>query len=111
MLFSKVIPAGASALLCLASTAFAVSISNREDTAQTLTVIAGEARESHVIKPAETLDGVCKNGCLLRLNNDMRDDPYELQGSDVVSIENGELWLEDAGEASAPPSGAGKMSR
>ncbi len=110
-MLSKVIPAGVSALLCMASTASAVSISNREDTAQKLTVIVGEARKNHVIKPEETLDGVCKSGCLLRLNNDVRDDPYELQGSDVISIEDGEVWLEDAGEASASPSDARKKPR
>lgn len=107
-MIAKIIPAGVSALFLLASTASAVSISNREDTAQTLTIIVGDARKSRVIKPEETLDNVCKEGCLLRLNNDVRDDPYELQGSDVVSIEDGELWLEDAGEAAASPSGARK---
>jgi hypothetical protein len=108
----KAFSAGASAAFLLLSPALAGSISNRDDRDHTVTVIEGEAKKDHVLKPNAVLEGICPKGCLIRLNGNVDDDPYELEGSDIIAIDGGELWQEKAGEPDAPTSGAdGQSSR
>lgn len=83
----------------------AVTITNRDDQDHTVTIIEGETRTEHVLKPSQTLTGVCDKGCNLRLDNDDEDDPYLLKPDVAVSIEDGILYYEpDA--PTAPPSSA-----
>jgi hypothetical protein len=102
----KTFSAGASAVFLLLSSAQAGSITNRDDRDHKVTVIEGEAKKDHVLKPNAALEGICPKGCLIRLNDNVDDDPYELEGSDVISIDGGELWQEKVGEPDAPSSGA-----
>ncbi|WP_333793356.1 hypothetical protein [Hyphomicrobium sp.] len=67
------------------------SITNRDDADHTVTIIEGSSQEQHVLKPGEALGGICEKGCLIRLDGN-KDDPFELQGSDVTSIEDGQLY-------------------
>jgi hypothetical protein len=106
----KTFSAGASAVFLLFSSAQAGSITNRDDRDHKVTVIEGEAKKDHVLKPNAALEGICPKGCLIRLNDNVDDDPYELEGSDVISIDGGELWQEKVGEPDAPSSGADGQS-
>ena len=108
----KAFSAGASAAFLLVTSAHAGSITNRDDKDHKVTVIEGESKKDHVLKPNAALEGICPKGCLIRLNDNIDDEPYELEGSDVISIDGGELWQEKVGEPEAPTSGAdGQTSR
>jgi hypothetical protein len=96
---------GVAALVVVtgADAAMAVSVANRDDKDHTLTVIEGDAKATHILKPAGVLDGVCLKGCIIRLG-DSENDEYELEGSEVVSIEDGYLYYDgpETGQGSAP---------
>lgn len=108
----KAFSAGVSGILLLVTSAHAGSITNRDDRDHKITVIEGEAKKDHVLKPNGSLQNICPKGCLIRLNDNADDEPYELEGSDAISIDGGELWQEKADEPNAPSSGAdGQTSR
>jgi hypothetical protein len=73
--------------------AFAVSVTNRDDKAYKVTVIEGDAKQDHTVAPAGVIQGVCLKGCLIRLG-DSQNDEYELEGTEVVSIEDGYLYYD-----------------
>lgn len=74
----------------------AVSMVNRDDKDHKLTVIeeGGTKSTDHVLKPSQLLEGVCANGCVIRLN-DSEEDEYQLEAGDKVSIEEGYLYYEE----------------
>jgi hypothetical protein len=77
------------------------SITNRDDRDHKITIVEGEVTKDHVLKPNDTLKDVCAKGCIIRLN-DSDDDEYQLEPTDVVSIEDGFLYY-DTNEADAAP--------
>jgi hypothetical protein len=97
----RVIPACLVTALLFSSAACAVTVTNRDDRDHKVTVIEGDAQKDLVIKPRAVLEGVCREGCLIRLD-DSDGDPYELEGSEVTSIEEGQLY-DDELEAPAEP--------
>ncbi len=111
MISFRVIPASLLVALLASSAALAASVTNRDDRDHKVTVIEGEAQQEHVVKPSAALEGICQKGCLIRLDDD-EDDPYELEGSEVTSIEGGQLY-DDELEAPAEPNGgdAGQPSQ
>src|SRR5437762_9601995 len=88
-------------LLLSTTAAHAVSITNRDERDYRVTIIEGEAKADHVLKPSQTLTDVCFKGCTVHLNN-TEDDAYRLTASDVVSIEDGTIYY-DGPDASAGP--------
>ena len=83
------------AVLLSPSAAQSASITNRDDRDRKVTIIEGSTPETRVLKPNEVIDGICKAGCLIRID-DSRDDPFELESSDVTSIEDGQLYDDSA---------------
>lgn len=70
-----------------------------------LTLIEGEKKSDHILKPSQALQDICPKGCVLRLN-DVEDDEYQLEPGDVVSIEEGYLYYdgpEQPPAQTAPP--------
>ena len=98
---------GASSGLAMA----AVSMVNRDDKDHKLTVIedGGAKSTDHVLKPSQLLEGVCANGCVVRLN-DSEEDEYQLEAGDKVSIEEGYLYYEEP-ESAPAGSEAGTASK
>mgnify|MGYP007103846965 FL=1 len=95
-------------LLSSSTAAHAVSITNRDEHDHTVTVIEGNTKANHVLKPSQTLNGICAKGCTIRLN-DVEDDEYQLEGEDVVSIEDGSLFYDGPDTAAAQrPAGGDK---
>ena len=84
---------GLTGLLALVDSAGAVSITNRDDKDHKLTIIEGEAKVDHTLKSTAMLEGVCLKGCVIRLN-DSDSDEYELEGTEIVSIEDGYLYYD-----------------
>jgi hypothetical protein len=89
----------------------ASSLTNRDDKDHKVTIIEERAAKDQVLKPSAALEGICLKGCVVRLD-DSKNDDYELQSSDVVSVEDGHLYYDGpplsavpkAGEASQPSS-------
>ena len=81
----------------------AVTITNRDDQDHTVTIIEGEKRTEHVLKPSQKQTGDCDKGCNLRLDNDDEDDPYLLKPDVAVSIEDGILYYEPDAPAAPSP--------
>ncbi|HEY7553026.1 MAG TPA: hypothetical protein VH913_26335 [Hyphomicrobiaceae bacterium] len=76
--------------------AHGASISNRDERDYTVTIIEGEAKAEHALKPAQTLSDVCLKGCTIQVNGSEADE-YRLTGGDAVSIEDGTVFYD------APP--------
>ena len=90
--------------------AHGASISNRDERDYTVTIIEGEAKADHALKPSQTLSDVCLKGCTIRVNG-KEDDEYRLTGGDVVSIEDGTVFYDapETPEDSASPAAKGKV--
>jgi hypothetical protein len=73
--------------------AAAVTITNRDSKDYKVTIIEGEKSQDHTLKPAGVLQNICAKGCVVRLN-DSENDEYELEGTEVVSIEEGYLYYD-----------------
>jgi hypothetical protein len=105
---------GTIVLLLGSTAAHAVSITNRDEQDHKVTVIEGDTTAEHVLKPSQTLNGICAKGCTIRLN-DSEDDEYLLEANDVVSIEDGSLYYEGpdtpAQPAPAPATGPGPAGK
>jgi hypothetical protein len=89
------------AALLMTSAASAVTITNRGDKEIKLSVIEGSAKQDQVLAIGKVLDGVCQKGCIIRLN-DSENDEYELEGSEVVSVEEGFLYYDGPNSGDAP---------
>ena len=90
-------------LLVSVSAAHSASISNRDERDYTVTIIEGEAKADHVLKPSQTLSDVCLKGCTIRMNRS-EDDDYLLSGGDAVSIEDGTVFYDAPDPSTAPAS-------
>jgi hypothetical protein len=89
-------------LLLSTTAAHAVSITNRDERDYTVTVIEGEAKADHVLKPSQTVTDICLKGCTIRIN-DSADDEYRLTAGDVVAIEDGTVYYEGPDASAGPP--------
>jgi hypothetical protein len=89
-------------LLSSVTAAHAVSITNRDERDYTVTVIEGEAKADHVLKPSQTLTDICLKGCTIRIDDDA-DDEYRLTASDVVAIEDGTVYYDGPDASAGPP--------
>jgi hypothetical protein len=94
--------AATMAATLLTGTANAVSVTNRDDKEQKIQIVEGDVKKDHTLKPAAVLDGVCLKGCVIRLN-DNDNDEYELDGSEVVTIEDGYLYYDGPDAPPTPP--------
>lgn len=104
MLCDRLILGLLSAVLLFPLAAQSASITNRDDTDRKVTIIEGGSPTSYTLKPNETIEGICKAGCLIRID-DSRTDSFEIEGSDVTSIEDGQLY--DDGAVAPTESGSG----
>jgi hypothetical protein len=100
----KVLLLAACAAAVFSSQAHAISVTNRDDKEQKIQIVEGDVKKDHTLKPAAVLEGVCMKGCVIRLN-DNDNDEYELDGTEVVSIEDGYLYYDgpDAPADAAKP--------
>ncbi len=113
-LISSLRLAGAVGLIGLLSSsiaAHAVSITNRDDQDHKVTIVEGDTKTEHVLKPSQVLNGICAKGCTVHLDDD-EEEEYQLESNDVVSIEEGSLYYDTpdtpAGPAPAPGTGTSK---
>ncbi len=88
----------------MTSAASAATITNRGDQEISLKVVEGSNQQQLVLSGGKVVEGVCQQGCIIRLN-DSGSGEYELRGSDIVSVEEGFLYYDDADAKGAPSSG------
>jgi hypothetical protein len=88
-------------LLLSSTAAHSVSITNRDDRDHKVTIIEGDTRTEHILKAAQVLANVCAKGCTVRLDDD-EEDEYQLEATDVVSIEEGSLFYDNPDTPAAP---------
>jgi hypothetical protein len=101
--------AGFLAGTLVVTSAQAVSITNRDEREQKLTIIEKGKTRDETLKPNAVLEGACPSGCVLRLN-DSENDEYELEGTETVSIEDGFLYYDGPDGDDAPTTGDGKAA-
>lgn len=89
---------GVFMLAAVAAPADALVLVNQQTTLETLLVTEENAQTQITIRPGERLEGVCPKGCVIRLGNG---EEYEFDGSEVVSLEDDALFLEEVPEESA----------
>jgi hypothetical protein len=99
---AKVVAALSLVALFSLSSALASSITNRDDMDYKVTIVEGPTTKHHILEPSGALQEVCERGCVVRLNDD-QDEAYELKGSEVVVIEDGNLFYDAAAGGSAAP--------
>jgi hypothetical protein len=101
---STVVAALAIAVFLWSPLAHASSLTNRDHKDYRVTIIEGKATKDQVLKPSAALEGICLKGCVVHLS-DTENDDYELQGSDVVSIEDGHLYYDGPPPSAVPKAG------
>ena len=89
-----------------ATTASAAPVTNRDTKEYKLTVLEGDKAQHHALKPSSVLQDVCPKGCIVRLN-DSENDEYELEGTEIVSIEDGYLYYDVPDAVPGPPPAGG----
>jgi hypothetical protein len=91
-------------LINVSSAVLAASVTNRDETDHTVTIIEESTPKDHVLKKDEVLQGVCLKGCTIRIDGDDVN-PYELDGSEITTIEGGDLYAEGQESRVSPGSG------
>jgi hypothetical protein len=74
--------------------ASAISLTNHDTADRKLIVIEGDTQNERVIKAGEKLD-LCDKSCVIRLPDG---EDYEFDGPEVVSLQDGLLYLTNAGD-------------
>lgn len=106
--FVSKIATGAIAVMLFVDAAHAASITNRDERDHKVTIkVEGESAREQVLKSNGVLSDICPKGCVIRLN-DKEADEYELEGPDVVSIEDGLLYYDGPEAPTEPAPEAGK---
>jgi hypothetical protein len=77
-----------------ASHAEALQITNRDTAEHKLVVTEAGATKDVVLKPSQKLDGFCLKGCTVKTADG---EEYEFEGAEVVSIEEGLMFLDEGG--------------
>ncbi len=95
------------AALVHAGAASALTVINRDDHDHKVTIVEGQKATDHVLKPDAQVENVCLKGCVVRLN-DSEEEEYELEGHEVVFIEDGNLYYDGPDAPADPPASDGK---
>ncbi|NJM33577.1 MAG: hypothetical protein HC850_01470 [Rhodomicrobium sp.] len=92
---------GLAALLA-ASQASALQLTNRDTEDRKITITEKEGSKDLIVKPSQVIDDVCKAGCTIKTADG---EEYEFDGNEVVSIEEGLMFLDEPSDAGAPDEG------
>ena len=79
----------------------AASITNRDDRDHKVTIVEGDTKTDHTVKPSQVLTDICAKGCTVRLDDDA-DEEYQLEANDVVSIEEDSLYYDNPETPATP---------
>ncbi len=90
------------AAVLAAAPAQALQLTNRDATDQKIVVTEKTGTQELLLKPSQMLDGVCNSGCTMKMSDG---EEYEFDGNEVVSIEEGLMFLDEPTDTGAPDSG------
>jgi len=90
----RIVLSAAVAVIALVSgsSAYALSVTNRDGTDQKITITEGQKQREEVVATTKTLSNVCPAGCVIQLQNG---EEYEFDGNEIVSIEEGLMFLDE----------------
>ncbi len=83
------------AALAAASQAEALQLTNRDTAEHKIALTEGGSTQDLLIKPSQVIDGICKAGCTMKTPDG---EEYEFDGNEVVSIEEGLMFLDEPAE-------------
>ncbi len=89
------------------SPAQALQITNRDTEDHKMTMTEKDKSRDIVVKPSEVLDNVCNAGCTIKMSDG---EEYEFDGNELVSIEEGLMFLDEPSDAGAPDTGSSEPS-
>jgi hypothetical protein len=90
---ASLLAASIGSIAVLTGEADAASLGNRDEKDRKVTIVEPSGSKEHVLKPGAVLQGICAKGCVVRLGEGT-DHEYELEGNEIVSVENGYLYFE-----------------
>ena len=74
----------------------ALTISNDDPDAHTVTVTVGSDSKELTVAPDQQVDATCAEGCKVKLENG---EEYDLKGTETVSIEDGVIFVDSSPDA------------
>jgi hypothetical protein len=78
------------------SAASAISLTNRDTADRKLTIVEGDTQNERTIRAGEKLE-LCEKACVIRMPDG---EDYEFDGPEIVSLEEGLLFLDAPEEQS-----------
>jgi hypothetical protein len=89
-------------ILAAASQADALQVTNRDTEDHKISVTEKSGTQELTVKASQVLDGICTGGCTIKTQDG---EEYEFDGNEVVSIEEGLMFLDEPSDAGAPDTG------
>jgi hypothetical protein len=86
------------AALVAASQAEALQLTNRDTAEHKIALTEPAGTQEVLIKPSQVIDGICKTGCTMKMADG---EEYEFDGNEVVSIEEGLMFLDEPAEGNS----------
>ncbi len=86
------------AALAAASQAEALQLTNRDTADHKIALTEPSGTQEVLIKPSQVIDGICKTGCTMKMADG---EEYEFDGNEVVSIEEGLMFLDEPAEGNS----------
>jgi hypothetical protein len=84
--------------LAVASPAQALQLTNRDTADHKIALTEPAGTQDVQIKPSQVIDGICKAGCTMKMADG---EEYEFDGNEVVSIEEGLMFLDEPADANS----------
>jgi hypothetical protein len=99
----------AYAVVCLmtlmaASHAEALQLTNRDSADYKIAVTEQGKTQELDVKASQVLDGICNGGCTIKMSDG---EEYEFDGNEIVSIEEGLMFLDEPSDSGLPDTGSG----
>lgn len=92
------------AALLATSQANAMQLTNRDTADYKLVLTERDTTQEMIVKPSEILDSICLKGCTIKMPDG---EEYEFDGNEVVSIEEGLMFLDDPSDSGPADVGSG----
>jgi hypothetical protein len=86
------------AALAAASPAEALQLTNRDTADHKIALTEPSGTQEVLIKPSQVIDGICKTGCTMKMADG---EEYEFDGNEVVSIEEGLMFLDEPADGNS----------
>ena len=86
------------AALAAASQVEALQLTNRDTADHKIALTEPSGAQEVLIKPSQVIDGICKTGCTMKMADG---EEYEFDGNEVVSIEEGLMFLDEPADGNS----------